>query len=252
MGQGFGNFKVADLYPGITAALAGKVVSDSTMQAAIKRAIYELSGSYDMQGLQVDGPFVQLVQYQSKYPPGYWMQPADVSNNLDLRKVNSFFVYYDPSISNPPPTGQGVTNSGVQLVYRSIGSIENNLNTNGQPAWWSRHASSIYIAQCPMFAYLSYMRYQHEHPFSNPIDDTDVIFCDDDWQDILEFASAMRIAIQTRLWDIADKMRIILYGDPKAVDAGGRRIDLGLIYSRTSQYERDVTTTTRSLRKRSY
>lgn len=248
---GYGNFKVQDCYAGIQAALAGKVLSNTVMAAAIQRTVWELSGSYGMQGLQAIGPFIRLQAANSMYLPSFFMNTADAA--LDLRMVNSFFMYYSPGISNPPPFAAiGTANAGVQLTYRSVNSLENNLNITSIPRYWTRHAGNIYIAPVPQYNYLCYMRYQKEHPFTKPvIADTDPLFFDDDWQDIIEYAAAYRIALATRLSDYAQQMRTILYGDPKAVDAGGRRIDLGLIYSRVSQFERDVTTTMRSLQKRS-
>lgn len=247
---GYGNFTVADCYQGITDALAGKVVSNLVMQRAIQRTTWELSGSYGMQGLQRNGPFVRLQAANSQYSPSFFMLPADAT--LDLRMVNSFFMYYDQAISNPPPFLLGAANAGVQLKYRSINTLENTMNITSIPNYWTRHNGIIYVAPVPQYSYLCYMRYQHEHPFSDPVADGDVMFFDDDWQDIVEYAAAMRIAWNTRLLDIYGNMRTMLYGDPKAVDAGGRRIDLGLIYSRTNQYERDSTTSMRSLQKRSY
>jgi len=248
---GYGNFQVQDCYQGISDALAGKVLATSKMSAAIQRVVWELSGAYPMQGLQALGPFVRLQPGNSQYSPSYFMQPADATR--DLRMVNSFFMYYDPNISNPPPfTPVGNANPGINLAHRSMGSMENTLNITSIPSYWGRHTGNIYIAPIPQAAYLTYMRYQHEHPFSSPVADNDTILFDDDWQDVVEFAAAYRIAIQTRLLDYASQLRTILYGDPKAVDAGGERIDLGLLYSRTSQYRRDVTTTMRSLKRRSY
>jgi hypothetical protein len=250
MPQGYGNLVVSDLYEGIQDNLAGKTFANAKMAKAVKRTVLELSGSYPMQGLQVLGPFVRLQAANSQYLPSYFMQPGDSLS--DLRMVNSFFMYYDQNISNPPPFLYGAANAGVQLTFQNMSSMENTLNTTSIPNFWSAHAAKIYIAPVPQYAYLTYMRYQKEHPFSDPVVDNDPLLFDDDWQDVLEVASAYRLAIQTRLLDYAQQLRNILYGDPKAVDAGGERIDLGLIYSRTSQFRRYQNTALRSLRKRSY
>lgn len=247
---GYGNFTVSSCYEGITDALAGKNIANEKMQNAIKKSVWELSGTYPMQGLQNYGPFINFTPFNSRYLPSVFMQPADAT--YDLRMIDSFFMFYDPNISNPPPFTFATANTGVQLTYQNPRSMENTMNIVSIPKYWTRHGQYIYIAPIPQSAYLCYMRYQHEHPFSNPVADTDVIYFDDDWQDIIEYVAAYRIAQNARLNDIAQNIRNILYGDPKVVDAGGERLDLGLIYSRTSQHRRDQTTALRSLKKRSY
>jgi hypothetical protein len=249
---GYGNFNVEDCYPAIQANLGGKQLADADMAEWIRKAILELSGDYWFQGLQATGPFTRLTPGLNVYPNSFFLQTADAE--LDVRRVMSFFMYYSPSVSNPPVfTAPGTTIPGVKLKYRSINVIENSLNSSTIPSYWSRFQGEWFIAPIPQFSYLSYMRYQKEHPFPNQGTEdagNDVIYLDDDWQDIVEFAAAHRAAIATRLLDYASQIRTILYGDPKAVDANGRRIDLGLIYSRVPQYERDVITSTRSMQIR--
>ena len=252
MSAGFGNFTVGDCYPGIQEDLAGRVVSQDKMAEWVRKVVLEYSGDYWFQGLQNTGPYNYLTPGQFSYDPSQFLQVADVGQ--EVRKVASFFMYYQAGLSIPPPVNlQGGVNPGVNLKYRSVDSIENTLNTNTIPAYWSRWKGRILIAPCPQTNYLNYLRYQFAHPFPNagtPTAGNDVIYLDDDWQDVIEYGSAYRGAISLRLLDYATQYRNILYGDPKAVDANGRRIDLGLIYSRVPQYERDVTTTTRSFKIR--
>jgi hypothetical protein len=252
MPAGFGNFSVSACYPGIQEYLAGRVVANATMAEWIRKAVLELSGSYDFQGLQVVGPYVNLTPFVNQYNPSFFLQAGD--NLAEVRKVHSLFLYYNPLISNPPAVSNlNNTNAGINLKYRSIGSIQQTLNIGTIPGYWGRYAGQIFIAPSPQYAYLCYLLYSKAHPFPNAGGanaGNDTIYLDDDWQDIVEYAAAYRGAISLRLLDYAAQYRQILYGDPKAVDAGGRRIDLGLIYSRTSQYERDSTTATRSLQIR--
>jgi hypothetical protein len=251
MSAGFGNFTVGDCYPAIQANLGGKQLADADMAEWVRKSILELAGDYGFQGLQNTGPFVRLTPGTNQYVNGFFTQTADA--DLDIRRVMSFFMFYTPQISNPPTNVVGSANTGVQLKYRSINSIENALNITSIPNFWSRHQGQWFIAPIPQYNYLAYMRYQFEHPFPNqdtPTAGDDVILLDDDWQDVVEFCASYRAAIATRLLDYSSSIRTILYGDPKAIDANGRRIDLGLIYSRVPQYERDVITSTRSLQPR--
>lgn len=249
---GYGNFTVASCYPAIQENLAGRTVTPAKMAEWIRKSVLELSGSYDFQGLQATGPFYSLVPGQNVYNPSVFMQTGDAA--VEIRGIPTLYIYYEPLISNPPPTLlSGIANTGIPLKYRSINSIETSLNIGSIPGYWSRWNGLIYIAPTPQSSYLSYMRYKKAHPFPNAGGTnagTDTIYLDDDWQDIVEYAAAYRGAISLRLLDYASQYRQILYGDPKAVDAGGRRIDLGLIYSRTSQYERDSTTALRSMQVR--
>lgn len=253
MSLGFGNFTVGNCYPAIQQYLAGRIIDSATMADWVTKAVLELSGDYWFQGLQNTGPYFYFTPGTYSYAQTNFLQPADTTS--EIRKVASFFMYYQAGLASPPPpnlVGGGV-NAGVVLKYRSMDSIENSLNTQAIPAYWGRFSGLVYIAPCPNQNYLSYMRYQKAHPFPNAGTvnaGNDTIYLDDDWQEIVEYAAAYRGAISIRLMDYAAQYRQVLYGDPKAVDAGGRRIDLGLIYSRTAQYERDVTTSVRSLKIR--
>jgi hypothetical protein len=78
------------------------------------------------------------------------------------------------------------------------------------------------------------MRYQIQHPFSNPPVLTDEIFLDDDWREIIEYAAALRGAGDLRMLDYATQYHNTLYGDPK------KPADVGLLTARASIMENDI------------
>lgn len=252
MPAGYGNFSISDCYPQIMEYCAGRVFPEQKMTNWVYRSVLELAKDYWFQGLQATGPFVNFTQYQNQYEPSFFSQPADSA--LDLNKVVSFVMYYPPifDASSLPGTG---SNPVVTLRYREITSAENTMNITSFPSYWSRWQGQIFISPNPTQNYLVYMRYQKQHPWtlagSKPAPDpSDVILLDDDWQDIVEYAAAYRGCLSIRLLDIAQNIHTILYGDPDFQRSGGLKGQPGLIFGRVSQYQRDSSTTTRSLQLR--
>ena len=248
--QPFGNFTVGDLYQVIQDNCAGRSFPEPKMAAWIRKTVYELAKDYWFQGLQRTGPFVNFTKGQSLYAPDFFMQTED--QGLDILKVGSFFMYYEVGLQ-PSQVEAGGTHPGVQLRYRFIASAENTMAIQSFPSYWSRWGSNFYISPNPIKGYLAFMRYQFENPF--PLAGTenegdDVILLDNDWQDIVEYAASMRASNSIRLLDYSNDFHTILYGDPEFQRSGGTKGKPGLIYGRTSQYERDSVTTTRSIQIR--
>ena len=97
------------------------------------------------------------------------------------------------------------------------------------------------------------MRYQKQHPDTetpNGFDATTPIMMADEWQEILEYAAAIRLAPQVNLADKKNELHTSLYGDQKFQTSSGIEGAPGLIFQRTSQRNRDQATTTRRFRLR--
>lgn len=199
----------------------------------IADAVLNLSNSYPIQGLQrTTTTPVQLNNGQYVYNFSEWVNAGDIptfgtTNNPKL--IPSFFMYYEIPLNQP--TGY---NPGVGLTFKSIDSLELMFGTPGTPAFWSRYQNQIYIAPQPDANYYSYMRYQIQHPFSNPPALTDVILMDDDWREIIEYAGAYRGANNLRMLDYGQMYKNLLYGDP------AKKGDLGLITALVSSLENDT------------
>lgn len=253
MPAGFGNFAIEDCFPQIQEYCAGRVFPQQNMINWVYRAVLELSKDYWFQGLQATGPLVNFVPAQNLYDPSFFSQPAD--SQLDLTKIVSFFMYYPPALS-PASLSVTGTNPGITLKYREVASAENTLNISSFPSYWSRWAGQILVSPNPIQNFMVYMRYQKQHPWTivsgKPAPAaTDTIYLDDDWQDIVEYAAAMRAANSVRLLDISADIHQILYGSPDFQKSGGTKGYPGLIFARISQYQRDSVTATRSVQLRS-
>jgi hypothetical protein len=228
---------------GITAAPTGGVWAKLSQRADvftfgpqwIADAVLELSQSYPFQGLQRSTATpVQLTNGVFIYPFSTWVNPGDIpipvnSFNANPKLIPSFFMFYQNPLN--PVTGY---NPGIGLTYKTIDSLELMFSTPGTPAYWTRYQNQVFIAPQPNQNFFSYMRYQIQHPFSQPASLNDVIELDDDWREIIEYSAALRGATNFRMLDYASQYHNILYGDPK------KQGDVGLIAARVSQNENDI------------
>jgi len=242
-------FLAQDCFVGIQALLMNRQIQQANMLEQIRRAILELTSEYKHPLLEDTGPTVQLVPFQNIYAPNYFLNAPE--DGFDISKVNSFFIYNSPFA--PPSPTNNQTNSGYDLKFRSIDNIEVLLNIPGLPIYWTRHNNQIYMGSMPDQAYYLYMRYQIQHPQTNVVNGlipTQQIMMADEWQEILEYATALRLAPQVNLSDKRVELREALYGDQKFQTSSGIEGAPGLIFQRTSQRNRDQATTTRRLRLR--
>lgn len=243
------SFTAGDCFTGIQQLLMNRVIAQATMLESIRKTVLELTEDYKHPLLEATGPLVQLTPFQNAYAPNYFLTAGDV--NLDVSKVNSFFIYNN-YFAVPSPTNS-ITNAGYDLKFSSIKDIEVLLNIPGLPIYWSRNNNQIYVGSMPDQAYYLYMRYQKQHPLSNVVNGfttTTPVEVADTWQEIIEYASAMRIAPTINLADKKQELYSALYGDQKFQTSGGIEGAPGLIFQRTSQRNRDQQTTTRRLRLR--
>jgi hypothetical protein len=243
------SFTAGDCKTGITGLLMNRAVADAVMYEGIRKAVLELTEDYKHPLLEATGPIKQLVAFQNVYAPNFFLvNPAD--QNPDVSKVNSFFLY-----TNPYTVPSSITtdvNSGYNLKFRSMDSIEVLLNIAGLPIYWSRNNNQIYITM-PDNSYYLYMRYQKQHPHTDAVNGFSALTAiqmADSWQEVLEYAAALRIAPQVNLADKKEELHSALYGDQKFQTSGGIEGAPGLIFGRTSQRNRDQGTTTRRMRLR--
>lgn len=242
-------FTTGDCLSGIGILLMGRPVTQTTVLENIRKAVLEYSEDYKHPLLEVTGPTVELVPYQNAYAPSFFTGEVDTA--LDVNKVNSFWIYNSPFVA-PSPTN-GLTNSGYDLKFRSIDAIEVLLNIPGLPLYWTRNNNQIYIASMPDNNYSMYMRFQTQHPHSDTVNGfalNTVIQMADTWQEIVEYGAAMRCAQGINLSSKTTELHTRLYGDQKFQTSSGIEGAPGLIFQRTSQRNRDQTTTMRRFRLR--
>jgi len=251
------SFLASDCAAGVTGLLMNRSVATTVMMEAIRKSVLELTTDYKHPLLEDTGPIVSLVAYQNNYAASFFLQTAEAP--LDVNKVNSFFIFNNPY--SVPSLSNLATNAGYDLKFCSPDSIEVLLNIPGLPMYWTRNNNLIYLASMPDNAYNCYMRYQTQHPLTQiviaPTDTTAAaafaaqqIMMADEWQEILEYAAAIRIAPTVNLADKRTELHTSLYGDQKFQTSAGIEGAPGLIFQRTSQRNRDQGTTTRRMRLR--
>jgi len=241
---------VATFYPGITDLLMGRAVSNAKMAEAVRKSILEYTGSYKFTELQETGPTTQFTVGIPNYVPNYFLQPG--SALLKLQKVNSFFLFTDGYVS-PFGTQYTGNNSGYDITFRTIDRMEVLINTSGLPLHWTRHDGCLWFGCNPDQTYFTYMRYQREHPFPNAGTGNaglDPIFLPDEWQEAIEYASAMRLAPSYNLSSKATELNNRLKGDEKFQRSAGIEGSPGLIFQLTSDEQRDQSTTVKRFRLR--
>ena len=244
------SFLISALQTGAVALLNNRPVTawNNTLGEYAAKSALEFSENYKFPLLQTTGPVVTLTALQAVYSPNYFLSVGD--QNLEVNKVNSFFIYNN---AYSPLSSAASDNSGFNLTFKTINDIEVLINIPGLPLYWTRHEGNVWLGSVPDQAYNMYMRYQKEHPFPNRgtgSANNDPILFANSWQDIMEHAIAMRAARDLNLQAKANELYMALYGDQKFQISSGTEGSPGLIFMRTSQENRDQTTSTKSMRLR--
>lgn len=223
------------LYGGVYAKLSNRADIVTIGPQKIADACLEVSQSFAFSGLQrtTTAP-VQMTSGQYQYPFSTWVNTGDIPTpqntyNSNPKLIPSFYMFY-----NVPLNGVTGYNPGIGLTYKSIDSLELMFSTPGTPAYWSRYQNQIFIAPQPNNTFYSYMRYQIQHPFSQPAALGDIIYLDDDWREIIEYMAAERVASDLRMLDYSSMYHSQLFGDPKKPG------DVGIYTARVNQIENDI------------
>lgn len=195
-------------------------------------AMLELSRNYRFQFLEHTGPLMYTQPNVYSYPLDPFLVPGDAGKVANV--LPSLFRYFLPY--SPLP---GVVNPGSQLLWRTVDAIELLFNTPGIPAYFTRFGTQILIAPIPQASYPIFLRYQVEHPFSNPPVGTDPYMLDNDWREIAEFAAAEKGAINLRMMDYAAQYHQTIFGDPEFERTTGAKGMPGLIFRKITQLETD-------------
>lgn len=204
-------------------------------------AILELSRDYRFPDLERTGPNVTLTANVNNYSNDALIQPTDVGKVTNL--IPNFFRYFNY------PIGSIATGAaGSNLIWKTIDAIELMLNLPGVPAYFTRYQNKYWVAPVQISPLIAYLRYQIEHPFSNPPAKTDPFMLPNEWREIAEYAAAYRGAINLRLLDYAQSYHTILFGDPEFQRSSGATGMPGLIFRRITQMEGDSTSMMKQIR----
>lgn len=206
-------------------------------------SILELSRNFRFQWLERTGPLMFTVPGVSSYPLDLFLNPQDIGRVANI--LPSVFRYFLPF--EPIPSLIGV-NPGSQLLWKTVDALELMFNTPGIPAYFTRYGTEVRVAPVPWERFPMFMRYQVEHPFSDPPSGQDPFLLDNDWREIAEYATAERGAITLRMMDYASNYHQLLFGDPEFERSTGARGNPGLIFRRISQMETDSESMMKSIR----
>ena len=210
----------------------------------IGETLLELSRDFRFQGLERTGPNFTLIPNQVSYAITNFVNPNDLPVIVNL--IPSFFRYFSPLNS----TG---ANAGSNLAWKTIDALELMFHTPGVPTYFTRYQDAILVAPNPNQAYVTYLRYQIEHPFEQingvPVPSpTDAFLLPNEWKDIVEFSAAQRGAVVLRMLDYAAQYKGIIFGDPEFQRTSGGAGNPGLIHRRISQMEGDSISMMRQIR----
>lgn len=224
--------KISDLMDGVKAKLGDRTDQTGRMPVWIKDAVLELTESYPFEELRVTGPSVAFQTGIAEYDITYF-----TNNNEVPTIINSWWV----------STTTTVGTTGRVLKYRTLPVVEYMSKTTGQVSKWTKNGRRFIVGNAPSQAYATFMRYQRTHPFMNTLAPTpdDTIYMPDSWSIIIEFHAAMIGAYELRMLDYASNYHSCLYGDPDFKKTG--RGNPGLIFSKTSQYDRDSSNNERAM-----
>lgn len=230
------NRVVNDLVPGVIEALQQRTDVATFVPKYIKKAIIEITESQAFEELRRTGPKVTLTAGQPIYAVSQFLASGD-----DYSSPEVMVIYVDTP-----------TNTVVDVVqYKTPQAIERMIApaTKGLPSRFTRYGTNFHFGPTPDKGYTTFLRYQVRHPFPTDVNALGgaPLFIPDTWEEIVEYAAALRLAVVKRWNDQAKILHDLLYGDPEFQSTQGLRGRPGLIAARTLQNERDAKFNSRQL-----
>lgn len=238
---------IGNLVPGIIKKLRGRDDLTNDIPFYIKKAVLDLSESYEFDELRVSGPITNFTETVSEYPKSGNKCPFINDSDARLTFVVTWFVWFN---NNTPTLG---VDTGYEIKYRQPRVVEPMSKISGIPTFYTQVGGLLIVGFLPDQTYATQMRYQREHPFpqlsGNLSQDAATLnstqlYMPNDWQDIIEYVAAAKAADDVGMNDIATgyNQRVFGYKDPK-----GRETP-GIIQVRQSQQDRNSTYNERQLR----
>jgi hypothetical protein len=234
------NLQIQSLYQGIVNKFGGRTnfgpaaSSVALYVTAAQQAIQELTETIEFEELKTISPIVSLsygvgTYSISQFIPsgqltwdltdiydwGYWLTPGSQVGPFRIikyRRIPTVDMYQFGTTAPAPP------------VYFS---------RFGSPWGISGAGSELVLGPIPDNNYFSFMRFKSRHPFTSTIYDSP-IYVPDSWQEILEYATCLRLAINEGSEKYVTIFRTMLFGDPRDPT------NVGLLNSRKKQMERDA------------
>ncbi len=227
---------VEDLVPDVVDALQGRTDVSTLIPRWMKRAVQDLTASTPFEELRRTGPQVSVSQAIN--PVANFM-----NNDGDLSFVEVFTLFVDPPGNTVKDTLDYKTPKAIEIITSPV--------TTGIPKYWTRFGQNFLVAPVPNIAYTMFIRYQVKHPFPEATDQQSLlgafIYLPEDWEEILVYATALRVAVAKRWNDQVAFLKQHLYGDPEYMISDGKRGRPGVLSAKLLQVERDQQFNTRQL-----
>lgn len=251
---------INDLIPGVIAKLRGRDDQTPRIPIVAKQAILDLTENYEFEELKVIGPLSNFIQGQERYPlrgydpNGVQGNPFIQDSDASLTFIRSWFIYFDTTGVIVPGQSTGVIMKGRrQRVVEPMSKIL------GIPSRYcivgKKSSGIILVGNMPNYPYACQMTYQRQHPFPGTAKIVSAgvvqsgltqqqIFMPDDWQDIVEYATAEKICYEIGMGSVGQQYHQLLFGyvNPKGDDVPG------IIMQRMSQAQRMTSENERSVK----
>lgn len=239
------NLLISDLYPGIVNKFGGRqnlgpqsTTSTALYVTAARDTIRELTETYEFEELKVPSPIVAIQAGVATYSIASFIPVSSTDTEFDITDIYDWGFWLNAGTQNGPFR---------IMKYRRVPTVDQyqfGTTAPAPPVYFSRFGAPqgispgsanfpLVVGPIPDQTYLSFMRFKARHPFKEPLS-ASPIYLPDSWQEIIEYATCLRLAINQGSEQFIGTYKTILYGDPK------RPQDVGLVKARASQMERDA------------
>lgn len=229
---------INDLVPEVINALQGRTDVAAIVPLYIKRALQELTISMAFEELRRTGPQVVLTIGQPIYAVSTFLNAGD-----DYSSPEAMVIFVDPATNSTTDTLKYKTPKAIEMMISP--------STKGTPSYFTRYGPNFHLGPVPDQAYTVFLRYQVRYPFPEATDSASLLgvklLMPDDWEEIVVYAAAERIAFVKRWNEQRNDIHQLLYGDPEFMESAGKRGRPGLLSARLLQVERDQKFDTRQL-----
>lgn len=198
----------------------------------LRDALIEITSAFDLRNefdtLEILGTPYNLTVNVQEYDETPLL-PAGVPYNLSTLDI---LIWLDPP-----------TNSvRWRLEHSHYQKADTFQPTNSVPTEWYRFGNTIGFNPIPDKAYQVRTRMLQPHPINDSNLSATAIIIQRDWNEILIWAAAMRGFMELLEFEKAEKIRVLLYGDPKHPDRPG------LVEGRKKRREHEAWRTEEALR----
>lgn len=225
-------FTIGDLDSEVILRLENRTTDLSRADIWLRDALLEITSDFDLRNefdqLEVWGTPFNLTIDTQEYPETN-LVPSDVDYNVSTLDI---LIWLDP------PTNS-IRWKLENSHYQKADMFQ---PTNSVPTEWYRFGNNIGFNPIPDKGYQVQTRMLMQHPINDSDLTATTILIPRDWNEILIWASVERGFMEILEFEKAEKVHVLLYGDPKHPDRPG------LIEGRKKRREQEAWRTEAVLR----